>query len=263
MSPFLKWAGGKRWLFDDAFVSSLPKYDRYIEPFLGGGAGFFAVSPEIAILADVNEELINLYRQVRDGAQKIERALSWLQSRHSKDLYYRIRALQAKSDLSRAIRTLYLNRSCWNGLYRLNKAGSFNVPIGTKDRIEVPVGSLSAAAKRLQNAKIICSDFEAVIDIAVEGDLIFVDPPYTVKHNFNGFVKYNESIFSWNDQLRLKDCLIRAKRRGAFVVMTNADHESLRELYAEARMSAQVGRASIISGNRTGRTRTTELLVLL
>lgn len=214
MKPFLKWAGGKRWLFTAEFMDRLPKFDRYIEPFVGGGAGFFALSPAKAILSDVNPELINLYREVRENPTKVERGLRFLQQHHSKDVYYRIRSRGYSEGTIGAVRTLYLNRTCWNGLFRLNMKGKFNVPMGTKTAIFDDTESFGDYAEILQGTDLRCADFETIIATGSAGDLIFVDPPYTVKHNVNGFVKYNESIFSWADQERLAKALRMAKSRG-------------------------------------------------
>lgn len=261
--PFLKWAGGKRWLFTEAFVSNLPRYDRYVEPFVGGGAGFFALSPRAALLADVNNELINLYQQIRDQPAAIARGIEELQRKHSHEFYYELRSSLPQDKLSRALRTLYLNRACWNGLYRLNRNGQFNVPKGTKERVILDSDDFGQAAKLLAVADLKVSDFESTLNDVGAGDLVFIDPPYTVKHNMNGFVKYNESIFTWEDQRRLQDCAMSAARRGANVIVTNADHESIRELYKSAKEMQPVHRASVLAANPNFRSRTTELLIHL
>lgn len=262
MKPFLKWAGGKRWLFTPSFVERLPKFKRYIEPFVGGGAGYFSLSPEKAILSDINAELLNLYREIRKNPQGVERGLRFLQQHHSEDVYYRIRSRGYSDGLIGAVRTLYLNRTCWNGLFRLNLSGKFNVPIGTKSSIFDDKESFHAYAEILQGADLRCADFESIIDLSGSGDLIFVDPPYTVKHNVNGFVKYNENIFSWADQERLAKALRMAKSRGASIVLTNADHKSIHELYDGFGNHSSVPRSSVISGKASGRCETTEFLLV-
>lgn len=261
MKPFLKWAGGKRWLFTPDFLASLPKYERYIEPFVGGGAGFFKIEPENAIISDVNHDLITLYRVVRDRHKDLERALEVHQCLHSSSYYYMVREQDPENEIERAARFLYLNRTCWNGLYRLNRQGKFNVPIGTKDKVLFDDDDFLRASEILSRADIRHSDFEAVVDEAVEGDLLFLDPPYTVAHNMNGFVKYNEKIFSWNDQIRLRDSVLRAIERGAMVILTNADHESVREIYDGIGWGCSVERPSIISGKSEGRCGVTEFLM--
>ncbi|WP_421565249.1 DNA adenine methylase [Ochrobactrum sp. EDr1-4] len=263
MVPFLKWAGGKRWLFTSEFIASLPKFDRYVEPFLGGGAGFFALEPKSSLLSDVNPELINLYEVVRDYPDRIEELLAFHQSKHSKDHFYTVRKLVPDNKIACAARMLYLNRTCWNGLYRLNMKGEFNVPIGTKTSVLLPSDNFIRASDLLKEADLNICDFQATIDSSKEGDLLFVDPPYTVAHNMNGFVKYNEKIFTWDDQLRLRSSLAAAHSRGACVILSNANHASISELYANLGEHLEVSRHSVISGTSDARGRTTELLVRL
>ena len=261
MQPILKWAGGKRWLFTAEFVNNLPRYNRYIEPFAGGAAGLFALKPQRGIISDINPALIELYEVVRDHPIELQELLLEHHINHNSDYYYSIRSQIPGNKIERACRTLYLNRTCWNGLYRLNRLGRFNVPKGTKSAVSLLSDNFPEASKLLSRVEIYCCDFEATVDNASDGDLVFVDPPYTVKHNFNGFVKYNEVLFKWTDQIRLKDALVRAGERGAKIVLTNADHFSVKELYEETGLQEPITRQSIISGNATGRSTITELVV--
>ena len=136
--PFLKWPGGKRWLVHQ-YASLFPsQYRRYLEPFLGGGAVFFHLMPQRAILSDTNRDLVNAYQCLKKHAKTIDERLSELQQKHSKALYYRIRATCPTDAIERAVRFLYLNRTCFNGIYRVNLRGEFNVPIGTKDLVAYP-----------------------------------------------------------------------------------------------------------------------------
>jgi DNA adenine methylase len=259
LKPFLKWAGGKRWLVGrDGF--DLPHHQRYIEPFLGGGAVFFHLHPKKALLTDINARLIEAYKMVRDYPTAITNLLREHHERHSRSYYYEIRSREHAEPLLRAAQFIYLNRACWNGLYRVNRRGQFNVPIGTKDWILSEDDDFHAIAASLRNATLRTSDFEAAIAEAADGDLVFVDPPYTVAHNLNGFIKYNETLFSWNDQRRLRDAIAGAVQRGAQVVMTNADHESLSELYSGLSVPSEVQRHSIIAGSANHRKRTKEAL---
>lgn len=261
MLPFLKWAGGKRWLFNEDFIKTLPRFDRYVEPFLGGGAGFFALEPDVALISDINPELINLYESVRDFPSEIIKLLQKHQVLHSKDYYYSIRENIPQSSLERAARTLYLNRTCWNGLYRLNQRGEFNVPIGSKTSVILPTDDFFRASEILRRAKILQADFEYVLDKSGDGDLVFIDPPYTVAHNMNGFVKYNEKIFTWSDQIRLKKSIESAAQRGASIILSNANHSSISDLYEGLGTQQEVSRHSVISGSSASRGRTTELIV--
>lgn len=139
--------------------------------------------------------------------------------------------------------------------------GQFNVPIGTKDKVIFETDNFPAWSRALTNSKIRCIDFEKAIDQATEGDFIFVDPPYTVRHNMNGFVKYNQNIFAWEVQIRLRNALERALHRGASFAMTNADHESVRDLYTGFGKHRTLSRYSVIAGEAVHRARSTELLV--
>jgi DNA adenine methylase len=258
--PFLKWAGGKRWLvanYQDIFPR---KYSRYIEPFLGSGAVFFHLCPRKALLSDINRDLITTYRVIRDKWRALECALSDHQACHSETYYYAIRNSAPTDNVECAARFIYLNRTCWNGLYRVNKAGEFNVPRGTKNGVLLDTDDFCATSRRLKGVTLKRWDFERSIDSAEKGDLLFVDPPYTVKHNLNGFVKYNDRIFSWEDQVRLRDALVRADKRKVKVVMTNANHDSVRELYTHFNQST-LARQSVLSGLVAGRGATEELLV--
>ena len=260
ISPFLKWAGGKRWLTSSQRLPIPTKFNRYIEPFVGGGAVFFHLQPESAIIADVNAELIELYRVIKELPNELQLHMDRHQSLHSHDHYYAMRGAVPSGDLERAARTLYLNRTCWNGLYRVNRKGEFNVPIGEKTTVVFDGEDFGAVSAALASAEIRCSDFEATIELAEEGDFVFVDPPYTVQHNLNGFVKYNESIFSWADQKRLRDTVQRALERGAAVVVTNADHESVHKLYDGVCQYHSLSRASVLSADAAFRGQTTEAL---
>lgn len=261
LKPFLKWAGGKRWLFESGQFS-LPEFKgRYFEPFLGGGAVFFETQPKNPILSDSNSRLIELYTVIRDDLVELERQLRKHAQQHCKEYYYETRSKEFKKPAARAAQFLYLNRTCWNGLYRENLKGQFNVPIGTKQTVILESDNFLAWSKALQGSRLECRDFEVAIDDADEGDFVFVDPPYTVRHNVNGFVKYNQNIFAWDDQMRLCNALRRAAQRGVSFAMTNADHASIKELYKGFGSHKRLSRYSVIAGGSKHRSPTTELLV--
>jgi DNA adenine methylase len=259
--PFLKWPGGKRWLVHQ-YASLFPlEYRRYLEPFLGSGAVFFHLTPPHAVLSDTNTELVNAYQCLKRHPKVIERRLAELQQKHSKRLYYCIRATRPNGPIEQAVRFLYLNRTCFNGIYRVNLRGEFNVPIGTKELVAYPDGYLQEVATYLRHASIRAADFEETIDKAESDDFVFVDPPYTVMHNNNNFVKYNAKLFSWKDQIRLASAVKRAARRGAAVMISNADHRSVRELYKGFGIHHRVNRTSILAADLDHRRKTTELLI--
>lgn len=261
VTPFLKWAGGKRWLvqnIEDLFPTD---FNRYIEPFLGGASIFFALQPEFALLSDANKDLIATYRAIAKHPERISSRLREYQRIHSKEFYYQVRSAVPTDEVERAVRFIYLNRTCYNGLYRVNLKGQFNVPIGTKQAVVMPTDDWEVVAALLAGAQLEYSDFEAVIDRAGAGDFVFADPPYTVKHNNNGFVKYNETIFAWADQERLCHALARAKKRGATIICTNADHESIWTLYGEFFEIQSVDRPSVIGGGIQYRGITSEVII--
>jgi DNA adenine methylase len=257
--PFLKWAGGKRWLVSQHHRLFPYVFGRYVEPFLGGGAVFFYLQPQKAILSDKNEELVNVYRTLRENPNGLQRLLQVYQAKHSEEFYYRWRKRKQTNPLHRAARFLYLNRVCFNGLFRVNLRGEFNVPIGTKTQVTYPRGYLSSVSKLLKRAQIVQSDFEDIIDQTTVGDFVYVDPPYTVMHNNNNFLKYNDVLFSWADQVRLAAAVRRATRRGALILVSNADHDSIRQLYYGYGYVDTLTRASILSGDTTARRRTSEV----
>lgn len=259
--PFLKWPGGKRWLTRQIDNLMPLTYERYLEPFLGSGAVFFHLSPRYAVLSDSNMELINAYRSVKSHAEEIDNRLALLQRRHCEALYYRTRETNPADAVGRAVRFLYLNRTCFNGIYRVNLKGDFNVPMGSKDLVEYPEGYLKGIAALLRHVSIKECDFEKTIDTASSGDFVYVDPPYTVMHNNNNFVKYNAKLFSWEDQVRLAAAIKRAAGRGAAVMLSNADHEKVRELYHGFGHHRSVNRASILAAEPQHRRLTTELIV--
>jgi len=262
LKPFLKWAGGKRWLTRSYFHVFPDNYERYIEPFLGGGAVFFWLSPEEAILGDVNHELIETYSAIKTNWRKVVELLSYHQKRHSHDYYYKMRLNIPGTKAERAARFIYLNRTCWNGLYRVNLAGEFNVPIGTKSTVISEEDDFERQAKILRRANLLKVDFEVLVNEAKKNDLLFVDPPYTVTHNFNGFVKYNERLFSWEDQERLFYALCRAKHRGVKIIATNAFHEAIYKLYSKKFKLIEAKRFSVISGDSIHRKSIEEYIIL-
>ena len=181
--PPLKWAGGKRW-FVNQYADSFPKWSaKYYEPFFGSGAAFFHLSPEESVLGNVNSELIKTYRVIRENWREVHTELETHQAKHSKSHYYKVRDIDGGSRFEKAARFIYLNRTFWNGLYRVNLAGEFNVPKGTKTSVILETDNFAGIASRLKRATLLIRDFEEVLDQAGADDFAFIDPPYTVKHN--------------------------------------------------------------------------------
>lgn len=262
MKPFLNWAGGKRWLVAHHAEVLGDGRQRLVEPFVGSGVVFFHLEPAAALLADSNAQLIETYQAVRDMPDKVASALRRHHRLHSADHYYLTRDRVPRAAAARAARFIYLNRTCFNGLYRVNLRGKFNVPLGSKCSVVRGDDDFAEWSGRLQGVELFAQDFEATIERAGPGDLIYADPPYTVKHNMNNFVKYNERIFSWSDQERLAKCLSSASERGCRVLISNADHLSVQELYPRPVWTQLVlHRFSRLSGTSAGRKPATERLI--
>lgn len=259
MRPFLRWAGGKRWLAQQV-LAGVSKNKRLVEPFLGGGALFFFQTWERAVLSDINRFLINAYISMRDDHKNLFLLVKQNFDQHSPTHYYSVRSRMGASTIQDAADFLYLNRSCFNGLFRVNLAGRFNVPIGTKAFELRDPNEFARWSSMLQTADVFLADFEETIALCGEGDLIFADPPYTVNHNKNGFIEYNEKIFRWEDQVRLRDCLFAARDRGAQFVLTNADHPAVHDLYLDC-SRCTVERGSEMASRNSARGKTSEVLI--
>lgn len=262
-APFLKWAGGKRW-FIDKHADLLPTFNgRYIEPFLGSGTVFFHLKPTAAsILSDLNSDLITTYQSMRDEHLKVWAKLRVHKSNHSKEYYYQVRQMSPRTRSGIAAKFIYLNRTCFNGLYRVNLNGDFNVPKGSKNEVIYPYDNFKKVSDCLSDSDIRNCDFEETINESQGGDFVYIDPPYTVKHNQNNFIKYNEKIFSWADQIRLANAATEASRRGALVMVANANHESIHGIYGSNDWRKQtVSRFSVLASASKYRRVTSELVV--
>lgn len=262
ISPFLKWPGGKQW-FVKKYLKELPKeFNCYYEPFLGGGSVFFSLCPKDAVISDKNEELVNLYNVMRDHPIELRKLMEGHQKHHSKTYYYQIRETCFFNEIDKAARLLYLNRTCYNGMYRVNKQGFFNVPIGTKNNCIYDIDMFREYSERLKSATIVAGDFSSIIQMAQQNDLIFADPPYAVSEGSNGFVKYNNELFTWKDQERLHKALVDAKKRGTLIALTNANCDEIVVMYKKEGFNVRViERSSSISGNASKRGRVKELFI--
>uniref|UniRef100_UPI0025833783 DNA adenine methylase n=1 Tax=uncultured Deinococcus sp. TaxID=158789 RepID=UPI0025833783 len=263
MSPFLRWAGGKKLLLPKLMPFVPEQFDHYYEPFMGGAALFFALGPKKATLSDINPHLSETFSVVRDNVEDVIAGLSELKI--DKAAYYQIRADRPHTPLQRAIRFIYLNKTCWNGLYRENSKGEFNVPFGVRAKhastdIICEPQKLRAASQRLQGVNLKVATFADSVADAKSGDFVYFDPPYTVSHNENGFIEYNASIFSWSDQQNLATIARDLMKRGCHVVISNADHKAIHELYADFRRE-KIERSSTIANNKSNRRTVTELVI--
>lgn len=230
--PLIKWPGGKRTLADKIGQHFPDQFKTYYEPFFGGGALYFSKTPQKAILSDINADLINAYIHIRDASETLITVLE--KYKNTEEDYYRIRSERSDDPIKQAARFLYLTRLSFNGIYRVNLGGSFNVPYGYKDHLaSVDAEQLRKTSLALRGTKLLGVDFELATSRAKAGDLIYFDPPYTVAHANNGFVKYNEKIFSWSDQERLARHARKLAGRGCRVIISNADHKSIHSLYED------------------------------
>lgn len=261
--PFLRWAGSKHRLLKYILPLVPIQFDRYYEPFLGSGALFFALSPKKATLSDVSAEVIGAWQSIRDDCDYICRYLDPLEP--SKELFYNIRSSRAPDYPRKAAEFLYLNKTCWNGLYRVNSKGEFNVPYGAPRSNHIfDEENLRDCSKLIQKSRVSIRecDFELSVSRAKKGDFVFFDPPYVTKHNFNGFRDYNENLFSWDDQVRLSKLALRLAEKGVHVLVSNADHESVRDLYRGFSYYS-LERTSTLASDKTKRGRVSEAIFVL
>ena len=230
--PFVKWPGGKRWLAP-ALIDMVgeSEHRRYIEPFVGGGAVYFASRFERSVLADSNDELITAFTAVRDKVELVVRRLRELPD-PSKQGYALVASSQPRTLATRAARFLYLNRLAFNGVWRVNTQGTFNVPYGHRPPLDlVGAAQLRSCSQALQGCTLRSGDFRDSLRLAGPDDLIYCDPPYTVSHNNNGFIRYNEKLFRWVDQQALAARATELAAAGARVVVSNAAHADVLQLY--------------------------------
>lgn len=265
--PFLRWTGSKRWFTKDFISEFLPdKFNNYHEPFLGGGAVYFYLKSNNIdtarrfYLSDSNAELINCFMKVKDDVCQVIHYLS--QFKNTEADYYSIRASKPRNSFKQAARFIYLNRTSFNGIYRVNSNGIYNVPYGKRYNADiVTISLLEAVHVLLQATEIRKCNFEMSLENISENDLVFIDPPYTVAHENNGFIEYNQTLFSWDDQLKLKEFVSEVKNRKAFFILTNASHHSLVDLYGDLASVRKLGRLSKVGGRNKTRGTFNELIV--
>lgn len=271
-SPFLKWVGGKRRLISEV-LARLPTgpIARYVEPFVGGGAVFFELAAqgrvERATLADTNEDLARAYLAVQRDCDAVIDELHHPAARYvyAEDDFYRIRALDPDvlSLVQAAARTIYLNKTCFNGLYRVNKSGRFNAPFGRYDDPTIcDEEGLRAASSALQRARVRLADFEVVMDETKEGDVLYADPPYLPLSATSSFTAYTQDGFSLGDHERLRDALLKLRARGVRFALSNSAAPAILSLYDRREFLVErVGAARAINSDSTKRGEIEELLV--
>lgn len=259
--PFLRWAGSKRLLLKH-LIPEIPKeYGTYFEPFLGSASLYLHLQPRSAILNDKAFEVVNLFHSLRDDVEKVLNYIACLSN--DKETFYRIRSNRSSDPVERAAEFVFLNKTCWNGLFRVNASGGFNVPYGNNKVVElVDSENLRRCAKLLSDTKpdIKNVDFEQALLKCTCGDLVYLDPPYVTGHNNNGFLEYNEKIFAWEDQIRLAVLADKLADKGAHVIVSNANHNDVVALYPKFK-KVVVHRNSTISGNPDSRGPISEIIL--
>ena len=272
--PFLKWAGGKTQLLQQLLYRAPARIKTYYEPFLGGGALFFALQSkdrfESALLSDLNPELINTYIQVRDAVDDVIENLKVHERRYGSggkqraDYYYQVRSDPRMSfPVERAARMIFLNKTCFNGLYRVNSRGEFNVPHGryANPRICDDKG-LAEASEALQGVEIKVSDFEEAVDAAGSGDFVYFDPPYVPVSETSYFTAYTAGTFGLDQQERLAETAKALLSRRANILLSNSSHPTIRRMYEERGMHPQVIAAGrMINAIGASRGRVDEFLI--
>lgn len=268
--PVLKWAGGKRQLLEPilAFVDQAfpERIGTYYEPFAGGAAVFFALASqgkfERAKLTDKNEDLIGVYRELKNDAEAVIRELKKLcELGEGEDVYYAVRKKDPKKPAARAARLLYLNRTGYNGLYRVNRSGGFNVPYGRyKNPRILDETRLLAAAAALQGVEIAVEDFGAACAKAKPGDFVYFDPPYVPVSKTASFAEYHAEAFTLAEHERLAKTFAKLDKKGVAVLLSNSDTPQTRELYREFETDFVFAKRAINS-NAARRGAVSELLV--
>ena len=262
--PFLKWAGGKTKLIQQ-YIPFFPKeFKAYYEPFLGGGAVFFYLNPSCGYLTDINAELINAYRCVKNDVEELIKILEVHQLNHSKEYYYEVRHCHGVTDIEKAARLIYLNKTCFNGLYRENSRGEFNVPIGKYKNPKIcNPDLLRSASAALQKALIDVRPFEDILERASRcDDFVYFDPPYHPLSPTSNFTAYSRSSFNRDNQIKLKEVFAELAQRGVKVMLSNSDCQFIRELYRDFNIRIHPILASrLINSNIQKRGRIPELLI--
>lgn len=241
VAPFLRWIGGKRQIIS-SLVRFAPKnlpIRVYREPFLGAGSLFFALQPRYAVLSDLNEPLINCYEHLRNNWRLVNSYLKHHAQRSSERYYYQTRTIYNVSgdSAAQAARFIYLNKACFNGIYRVNRTNEFNVPYGWKSAPAIPKPNvLQKVSEALRKAKLLCAPYDRALSSAQQGDFIYLDPPYPPLNGTAYFTHYTQDRFKHGDQSLLAELVRLLDRRGCLVMMSNADVPAIRQLYRGFRM---------------------------
>ncbi len=263
--PLVKWVGGKRQLMYE-LLNNMPKsYNRYYEPFVGGGALFFELQPDNGYISDMNEELINFYSVVRDNVDELIASLK--KHEITKEYFLKIRNMDRTekynqvSNVEKASRFIYLNRTCFNGMYRVNSQGQFNVPFGHyKNPRILDEYNLLNCSRLLKRTQVKCGDFSHILSIVKKGDFVYLDPPYVPLSETSSFTSYTKDGFDIEMQFKLRNVCDELNSKGVMFMLSNSDTNVVKELYAEYEIKKVYAKRHI-NANGYGRGKISEILV--
>lgn len=258
--PFVKWAGGKRQIIDKLIKYSPKKFNKYYEPFVGGGAFLFELEPKYAVINDYNIELINVYNCIKDKNKykKVLKILDDYEIKNSKEFYYEIRNMDRDkslynklSDIEKCARTIYLNKACFNGLYRVNSKNEFNVPFNQKEKVNTydkDNVELISLYLRNNDITILNGDFEDAVKSAKANDFIYFDPPYD--SDTDTFTSYTNNGFNRDDQIRLSEVFKKLDKKGCYVMLSNHNTKLINELYKDYNIHVIMAKRNINSNGK-------------
>jgi len=271
--PFIKWVGGKRALLEQILPLLPKKFNNYYEPFIGGGAVFFELysngllKDRKIVISDINHDLINTYNVVKNNPYELISNLENYKEQHSKEFYYKTRELDRKenynnlSNLEKATRFIYLNKTCFNGLYRVNKKGYFNTPIGSYKNPNIADRNIILnASEALQNVEILQQSFKEVVNMANKDDLVYFDPPYYPLNTTSNFTSYDSNCFLEDEQFELFEVFDRLADNGIKIVESNSDTDFIKKLYKKYDINI-VNANRFINSKGNGRGKITEVLI--
>ena len=269
LSPVVKWVGGKRQLLDDIIPLLPDNFSTYVEPFVGGGALLFEIQPKKAIVNDLNHELINLYKVIKDNPNELLLLLEEHELNNSEEYFYQIRALDRSesydqmSDIEKAARIIYLNKTCYNGLFRVNQSGQFNSPYGkykNPNIVNKPVVLAMANYFQNNNITLLNGDYKMALKKLRKGAFVYFDPPYMPISSSSSFTGYTENGFDKKQQIELKEECDKLNSRGIKFLLSNSDHPFIRDLYKDYEIITVRAKRSINS-NSNKRGEINEVLV--
>lgn len=263
MKPFLKWVGGKSLLIPQYETYFPTRYNRYFEPFLGSGAVFFHLQPKRAYLSDVNEELIITYQMIRRYAEEVIKQLKEMQTNHSKEHYYNIRKAQYTDGILRAARFIYLNKTCFNGLYRTNKKGLFNVPMGNYNNPNICDEETILNCSKVLYDKAFhthVNEFDRVLDLVDIGDFVYLDPPYYPINN-TSYTSYNGKKFNQDDFDTLVYKIFEIHKAGTKFMLSMSDCDYVRREYQLFNI-VEISRKGSLNSDSSKRGKVKELLIM-